>query len=102
FFIDFDLERPPAKEPNEFRIILIGGSSAQGIGGRRNAERFYTLLERDLTRSLADAGIRVRVINLAMASWVTYQNFIALNKWGHALEPDLILSFAGNNDLGVT
>ena len=30
YFIDFDLDRPPPKQTNEFRIILIGGSGAQG------------------------------------------------------------------------
>ena len=32
FAIDFDPERPPAKTPGEFRIVLIGGSGAQGWG----------------------------------------------------------------------
>jgi len=40
----------------------------------------------------------VRVTNLALANATTYQNYIALNKWGHQLEPDLILSFSGVND----
>lgn len=102
FFVDFDLCNPPAKEPNEFRILLIGGSAAQGWGGRTNQDMFYSLLERGLSGALAGEGIRVRVINLAMAASVTYQNYIALNKWGHGLGADLILSYSGHNDLDVT
>lgn len=36
-----------------------------------------------------------------MGGATSYQNFIALNKWGHQLEPDLILSYSGFNDVHV-
>ena len=32
FFIDFRLETPPPKQDNEIRIVLTGGSAAQGWG----------------------------------------------------------------------
>jgi hypothetical protein len=41
FFIAFRLETPPPKEDNEIRIVLTGGSAAQGWGGRTNADMFY-------------------------------------------------------------
>jgi hypothetical protein len=43
----------------------------------------------------------VNVINLAMGASIIYQNFIALNKWGHVLKPDAIISFSGHNELVV-
>jgi len=30
-----------------------------------------------------------------------YQNFIALNKWAHPLQPDAIISFSGHNELSI-
>jgi len=101
YFIDFQLENPPAKPADEIRIILTGGSGAQGWGGQTNADMFYQLLPARLTRDLAAEGraCKVRVINLAMGSANAYQNFITLNRWGHRLAPDAILSFAQFNEI---
>jgi len=102
-FIDFRLESPPAKKDNEIRIVLTGGSTAQGWGGRTNADMFYKLLPVRLTQRLQEQGgnCPVTVVNLAMGSSHIYQNFIALNKWAHTLQPDAIVSFSGNNELAV-
>lgn len=99
FYVDFDLDHPPAKQANEFRIILTGGSAAQGFHGTSNDKMFYRILEDRLNKTFNPAGMRIRMINLAMASTMTYQNFIALNRWGHALDPDLIVSYSGRNDM---
>jgi hypothetical protein len=101
FFVGFDLEQPPRKATAEFRIILIGGSAAQGWGAHRIEDMIYRQVERKLNALFQGSGITVRVINLAMAGSISYQNYIALNIWGHALEPDLILSYSGGNDLLV-
>jgi hypothetical protein len=101
YFIDFPLEDPPPKGADEFRIVLVGGSGAQGWGATRNDRMFYAVLERELNARLAGRGVRVRVINLAMGTTFLYQNFISLNQWGHALEPDLILAYAGRNEFFV-
>jgi hypothetical protein len=103
FFIDFHLETPPPKQDNEIRIVLTGGSAAQGWGGRTNAEMFYQLLPTKLNQELRAHGqsCKVTVINLAMGSSLIYQNFIALNKWAHPLQPDAIISFSGANEIAV-
>ena len=103
FFIDFRLESPPPKQDNEIRIVLTGGSTAQGWGGRTNADMFYQLLPAKLNQELQEHGqnCKVTVINLAMASSQIYQNFIALNKWAHPLQPDAIISFSGGNEIAV-
>jgi len=98
FFVDFSLDSPPPKLEGEVRIILIGGSAAQGWGGTSNDKMLYRALERKLNAKMPP-GRHVRVINLAMGASNTYQNFIALNKWAHPLEPDLILSYSGFNDV---
>jgi hypothetical protein len=103
FFIDFHLETPPPKQDNEIRIVLTGGSTAQGWGGRSNANMFYRLLPAKLDQELQERGrdCKVTVINLAMGSSHIYQNFIALNKWAHPLRPDAIISFSGHNEIAV-
>jgi hypothetical protein len=103
FFIDFRLESPPPKQDNEIRIVLTGGSTAQGWGGRTNADMFYRLLPTKLTQELQEHGqnCKVTVVNLAMGSSHIYQNFIALNKWAHPLQPDSIISFSGHNEIAV-
>ncbi|HEY5999016.1 MAG TPA: hypothetical protein VI078_06880 [bacterium] len=101
YFIDFSLEDPPPKGPEEFRIVVVGGSGAQGWGATRNERTFAAVLERALNRTLAAQAVRVRVINLAMGGSSIYQNFVALNQWGHALEPDLILAYIGRNEFYV-
>lgn len=103
FFIDFHLETPPVKQPGEIRLILTGGSGAAGWGGRTNADMFYKKLSVSLTDRLKSDGraCSVNVINLAMGGTHIYQNFIALNKWGHRLDPDGIISFSGHNEIAV-
>jgi hypothetical protein len=103
FFIGFHLETPPPKQDNEIRIVLTGGSTAQGWGGRSNADMFYELLPAKLSRELQERGqnCKVTVVNLAMGSSYIYQNFIALNKWAHPLKPDAIISFSGHNEIAV-
>jgi hypothetical protein len=102
FFVDFDLDNPPPKAADEFRIILTGGSGAQGWGGRTNDEMFYRYLETRLNRLVSPkTGLRYRVINLAMGGAITMQNYIALNIWGHKLAPDAVISWSGGNDLFV-
>ena len=97
FFTDFNLNDISKKKSNEYRIILTGGSGAQGWGASKNDKMFYTLLEKKLQNKFSDR--KITLINLAMGGSVTYENFIALNKWGHKIDPDLIISFSGNNDL---
>jgi hypothetical protein len=103
FFIDFRLEAPPPKQDNEIRIVLTGGSAAQGWGGRTNADMFYRLLPAKLDQALQAQGqnCKVTVVNLAMGSSLIYQNYIALNKWAHPLKPDAIISFSGANEIAV-
>lgn len=100
FFIDFDLDRPPPKAADERRIIWTGGSGAAGWGATTNAAFVASLLQDEFRRAnpCADNGT-LRVINLAMGGSKSYQNFIALNYWGHGLNPDMIVSFSGHNDM---
>lgn len=97
FFTEFNLKNPPPKKSNEIRIVITGGSAAQGWGASSNENMFYSILEDMLNKKSKKNNYSV--INLAMGGSVTYENFITLNKWAHKLDPDIIISFSLNNDL---
>jgi hypothetical protein len=101
YFGDIDVRHPPAKQKDEIRIILTGGSGAMGQGARTNQDMLYVKLEDRLNELLKDSGTHARVINMAIGGGMIYQNFISLNLWAHALDPDIILAYAGRNDLWV-
>lgn len=100
-FFDFELDAPYTKEPDEFRILWTGGSGAQGWGARTNGDMMYRLLPKYLNEKIGHCGVTVRLFNFAMGSSKTYQNAIALNLWGQRLEPDMIVSYSGRNDVNV-
>lgn len=100
FRVSFDLDAPPPKPPATGRIILVGGSAAWGFGAYYPAEMIDQVLERSLNEAVPCGRFtRFEVVNLAMNGSVSQQNAIALNLWGHALAPDMIVSFSGYNDL---
>jgi len=97
-FFDHDVLAPPDKAQCERRVVLIGGSGAQGWGARSNADTLARRLEFHLGAAPENAGLTATVVNLAMGASIGYQNFIALNRFGHALKPDVIVSYSGRND----
>ena len=102
FMVNFDLDRPPPKASSEFRLIFTGGSGAAGWGASQPANFLSSVLERLFAERADCRGERrLRVINLAMGDSQSYQNYIALNRWAHALEPDMIMSYSGFNDINV-
>src|SRR5262249_53231197 len=76
-----------------------GGSGGMGQGARTNQDMLYAKLEARLNELVKDSGARVRVINMAIGGGIRYQNFISRNLWAHPLAPDVILAYAGRNDL---
>jgi hypothetical protein len=100
-FFDVDVLNVAPKAACERRIILTGGSGAQGWGARSNANTIARRLEAHLTAASEATGVTVKVFNLAMGSSISHQNFIALNRFGHLIEPDLIVSYSGRNDYRI-
>lgn len=99
WYPDFDFNHPPKKEANEVRIVLIGGSGAQGQGGTiPNSQMLYAQIEMRLNDYGKHTGKKFRVINMAMGGSRTYHNFVDLNQFAHKLEPDMILTYSGFND----
>tara|TARA_R110002072_G_scaffold51608_1_gene138372 strand:+ start:1927 stop:3066 length:1140 start_codon:yes stop_codon:yes gene_type:complete len=99
FFTEHPVDNFPAKEAGEVRLVLVGGSGAQGWGGRTNSSMFYSLVQAGLDKRFA--GVRVRVINIASAGHQLYPNCAAtLDYFAHDLRPDAIVAYVGANDLG--
>ncbi len=84
FFFDFHLETPPPKQDNEIRIVLTGGSAAQGWGARTNADMFYRLLPTKLSQELHERGqnCEVTVVNWLWLPVIFIRISVALNKMG--------------------
>ena len=85
FFTDHPVDAFPKKTPNEFRIILMGGSGAQGHGASSNEEMLHKKLENRLNADLVDTGNTVRVINMAMAGGHAFTNARQLNLFAQDL-----------------
>lgn len=76
-------------EEESYRLLLIGGSTAQ---------RFPTrLLKENLERRFPE--IDFEVINAGMGGFNARQELILLALWGPMLKPDLIISLTGANDM---
>ena len=98
FFNRYDLKALKHKKPNEFRIILVGGSGAQGHGASANGKMFHNLLEERLNKQFKSGGVSIKVFNLAIAGYEAYLFPTLLRNIGHKIQPDLILAYTGAND----
>jgi hypothetical protein len=78
------------KAPDEYRILLLGESSAFGAGVEDD-ETYAYLLEKHLRRPKLDK--KVRVINAAVSAYSSFQSRVFLEERGLALEPDMVLIY---------
>lgn len=87
-------EIPAQRSPDEFRILVIGDSTAFGwLLDEKNT--FPYLLQRNL--KLHSQGKNIRVINGAVCGYSSLQGLAFMNEKGWNLSPDLIIA-AFNND----
>src|SRR5688572_18732465 len=96
-----------AKPPGTYRIFLMGGSTAYGLGGvwphiqekyevLENSETIDAYLERQLTARFP--GTRFEVINAAIPSIWTHHHLIYLNQTILKYSPDMVILLDGYND----
>lgn len=86
-------EVPAGKPPGEFRVVVVGDSSAFGHGVRDDETFSYQLqriLEQDLNRP-------VRVINAACPGHCTWEGLVIFREMLLPLQPDLLV-VSYNND----
>jgi len=98
---------PMRKPPGTYRIFLMGGSTAYGLGGLwPHLQRDFAVIPDSATisavleRELADSfpGQHVEVINAAITSDWTHHHLIYLNQTILNYEPDMVLFLDGFND----
>lgn len=85
----------PAKQPNEYRVLILGDSFVFGLGVESN-QTFAALLERLLAGSTSRP---VKVINAGVNSFGTLQELEFLKTRGLSMTPDLVILSYYENDV---
>lgn len=85
------LHQDTSPKGESYRIVLIGGSTAQQIPEKLLEDAFQTRTDR-----------KVEVINLGQAGYIINQERIALLLYGIRHDPDLVISLDGLNDISTT
>lgn len=88
------------KPGNTFRIFLTGGSTAYGSAAPSQDRTIAGYLERALSERLSPVtGLTYEVVSTANPAWAsTHERILIENKLSE-LDPDMIISFSGNNDV---
>jgi len=83
-----------------FRIFLTGGSTAYGSGAPTQEHTIGSLLQAQLNAGLAQKNnVEYEVFNFANPAWASTQERIAIENYLSELQPDMIISLSGNNDV---
>lgn len=93
---DADYIRRHGKHPGERLVVLTGASVVMSVGATSDENTLSAQLQRHLNEK--SEGVRYRVINIAMGSWLAYQEFVALSLFATPLDPDWIVALDGIND----
>lgn len=96
---EFSLTLPYEKGADERVVLFTGGSTAWGVGATGDDRTVAARLEFHLNAAQSD--IRYTVVNMAMGSWIAYQQFIGLDLWGRQFDPDWVVVLDGANDATV-
>jgi lysophospholipase L1-like esterase len=86
------------KQPHEWRLAVLGESTAFGYGVRWD-EAFPAYLQDALNRDRGDTRQRVTVLNLAYNNEGAYSYKFTLQDYDY-LQEDAVLIYSGYNDLG--
>lgn len=88
------------KPAGVYRIFLTGGSTAFGSGAPSQEKIIGSLLNSMLKERLSEkVGLEYEVFTFANPSWASTQERIAIENYLSELQPDLIISLSGNNDV---
>jgi hypothetical protein len=85
------------RAPNEYRILILGGSAAWGWGASANRHTISGALQEFLNED--SSGVSYRVMNGAYLAWTSLQERITLMEFYEQFDPDLVISFSGFNDI---
>jgi lysophospholipase L1-like esterase len=93
---DADYLRRHGKHPGERLVVITGASVVFSVGATSDENTISAQLQRHLNEK--SEGVRYRVINIAMGSWLAYQEFVALSLFAMPLDPDWVVALDGIND----
>jgi hypothetical protein len=96
---EFSVGHPYKKAADEKVVLFTGGSAAWGVGATATDRTVAGRMQYYL--NTLQGGEHYTVINLAMGSWIAFQQFIGLQLWGSQFDPDWVVSMDGFNDAGV-
>lgn len=88
-------------DPDELRIVLVGGSAAWGCGASSNEATIAGQLEEicNADRRLLNGKRKARVFNLAQVDSHQTQDLITLLLYAPILKPEIVISFTGWNEV---
>lgn len=88
-----------SRKVKEYRILILGGSTAWGLGASSNQSTIAGALELLLNKSSGD--VVYRVMSGAYQGWQSRQELIALMEFYEYFDPDYVIALTGYNDLHV-
>ena len=92
-----DVDRISAEHPNAIRIMVIGGSAAQGSSASSKDKVWHALLEKILRGKLNREDIYV--FNAAIGAFISTQERLAYELAVAPRKPDLVIDLNGYNDI---
>ena len=88
------------KPDNTFRIFITGGSTAYGSGASSQDKTIAGYLEGMLAKELSHlTKLNYEVVTAANPAWASTHERIFIENKLSELDPDMIISFSGNNDV---
>jgi hypothetical protein len=87
------------KPPGVYRIFVTGGSTAYGSGAPSQDKIIGQYLENLLNETTPSPQLRYEVFTLASPAWTSTHERIVIENRLSELEPDMVISFSGNNDV---
>lgn len=87
------------KQPDEYRILFLGDSTPLGLGLNKSSESFVHQLESLL--KTREPGRTITVVNASVAGFTSWQCRKQLELLGERLQPDLVITYFGNNDPSI-
>lgn len=87
------------KPANVFRVIVLGGSTVEGVGALHPGDNLPAMLARRLAQKPGWAGREIEIINAGVGSYDLRDSFLYL--FGELLRyrPDLVIAYGGWNDI---
>lgn len=93
-----EVEMP--KPAHTYRIFITGGSTAYGSGAPGDDQTIAGYLNAILTRQIAPVTKqKYEVFTMANPAWASTQERIVIENLLSELEPDMVISFSGVNDV---